>query len=216
MQTAASPRNCRRGAKRLSSPNGPRRRDGWRVRGVRGRTNRRRQCCGLCRLRARPQGLRHEEWISGRRARPVGRHRFSARCRHGRRCARARNASTPSCCRRSTRSDESLLDAQACAKALGIRYDKVSIEPAVAGITWGLKDMFAGTEPGITEENLQSRVRGTILMAISNKFGSHGRDDRQQERNVGRLCNSLRRHERRLQSDQGSLQDGGLCAVALA
>jgi NAD+ synthase len=68
-------------------------------------------------------------------------------------------------------SDESLLDAQACAKALGIRYDKVSIEPAVAGITWGLKDMFAGTEPGITEENLQSRVRGTILMAISNKFG---------------------------------------------
>ena len=68
-------------------------------------------------------------------------------------------------------SDESLLDAAACAKALGIRYDKVSIEPAVAGITWGLKDMFAGTEPGITEENLQSRVRGTILMAISNKFG---------------------------------------------
>jgi NAD+ synthase len=68
-------------------------------------------------------------------------------------------------------SDESLLDAQACAKALGIRYDKVSIEPAVAGITWGLKDMFAGTEPGITEENLQSRVRGTMLMAISNKFG---------------------------------------------
>jgi NAD+ synthase len=68
-------------------------------------------------------------------------------------------------------SDESLLDAQACANALGIRYDKVSIEPAVAGITWGLKDMFTGTEPGITEENLQSRVRGTILMAISNKFG---------------------------------------------
>ncbi len=68
-------------------------------------------------------------------------------------------------------SDESLLDAQACAKALGIRYDKVSIEPAVAGITWNLKDMFAGTEPGVTEENLQSRLRGTILMAISNKFG---------------------------------------------
>lgn len=68
-------------------------------------------------------------------------------------------------------SDDSLIDAQACAKALAIRYDKVSIEPAVAGITWGLKDIFAGTEPGITEENLQSRVRGTILMAISNKFG---------------------------------------------
>ena len=68
-------------------------------------------------------------------------------------------------------SDDSLIDAQACAKALGIRYDKVSIEPAVSGITWGLKDMFAGTKPGITEENLQSRVRGTMLMAVSNKFG---------------------------------------------
>ncbi len=69
-------------------------------------------------------------------------------------------------------SDESLMDAAACAKALGLRYDKISIEPGVAGITWGLKDVFAGTEPGITEENLQSRVRGTILMAISNKFGA--------------------------------------------
>ena len=68
-------------------------------------------------------------------------------------------------------SDESLMDAAACAKSLGLRYDKISIEPGVAGITWGLRDVFAGTEPGITEENLQSRVRGTILMAISNKFG---------------------------------------------
>ena len=69
-------------------------------------------------------------------------------------------------------SDASLIDAQACAKILGLRYDKVSIEPAVSGITWGLKDMFSGTAPGVTEENLQSRVRGTILMAISNKFGA--------------------------------------------
>jgi NAD+ synthase len=69
-------------------------------------------------------------------------------------------------------SDESLQDAAACAKALGIRYDKVSIEPAVAGLSWGLKDLFAGTNSDTTEENLQSRVRGTILMAISNKFGA--------------------------------------------
>lgn len=68
-------------------------------------------------------------------------------------------------------SDESLMDAAACAQALGIRYDKVSIEPAVAGLTWGLKDLFAGTNADITEENLQSRVRGTMLMAVSNKFG---------------------------------------------
>ena len=68
-------------------------------------------------------------------------------------------------------SDDSLLDAADCAKRLGIRYDKISIEPAVAGFTWGLKDLFAGTNADITEENLQSRVRGTILMAVSNKFG---------------------------------------------
>jgi NAD+ synthase len=68
-------------------------------------------------------------------------------------------------------SDESLADAAQCAKVLGIRYDKLSIEPAVAGLTWSLKDLFAGTNADTTEENLQSRVRGTILMAISNKFG---------------------------------------------
>jgi len=68
-------------------------------------------------------------------------------------------------------SDDSLLDAADCTKRLGIRYDKISIEPAVAGFTWGLKDLFAGTNADITEENLQSRVRGTMLMAISNKFG---------------------------------------------
>lgn len=68
-------------------------------------------------------------------------------------------------------SDESLEDAAQCAKVLGLRYDKISIEPAVAGFTWSLKDLFAGTNADITEENLQSRVRGTILMAISNKFG---------------------------------------------
>lgn len=68
-------------------------------------------------------------------------------------------------------SDDSLEDAAACATALGIRYDKISIEPTVAGLTWSLKDLFAGTNADITEENLQSRVRGTILMAVSNKFG---------------------------------------------
>lgn len=68
-------------------------------------------------------------------------------------------------------SDHSLLDAKACAEALGVRYDKVSIEPAVSGLTWGLKDIFDGRPADTTEENLQSRVRGTILMAISNKLG---------------------------------------------
>jgi NAD+ synthase len=48
----------------------------------------------------------------------------------------------------------------------------VAIEEPVQGFLSALGDMFEGTDEGITEENLQSRARGVILMAISNKFGS--------------------------------------------
>lgn len=66
----------------------------------------------------------------------------------------------------------SLEDAEACAKALGVRYDVVEIHSPVEGFLGALGPLFAGTEEGVTEENLQSRTRGTILMALSNKFGS--------------------------------------------
>ncbi|HRD74923.1 MAG TPA: NAD+ synthase [Hyphomicrobiaceae bacterium] len=69
-------------------------------------------------------------------------------------------------------SGDSLTDAAACAKALGVRYDTIQIAPAVEGLTAMLGPLFAGRKPDITEENLQSRVRGTTLMAISNKFGA--------------------------------------------
>ncbi|WP_132524136.1 NAD+ synthase [Rhizobium sp. BK376] len=69
-------------------------------------------------------------------------------------------------------SEDSLKDAADCAKALGCRYDIVPIEEPVTGFTSALSELFEGTDSGITEENLQSRARGTILMAISNKFGS--------------------------------------------
>ena len=69
-------------------------------------------------------------------------------------------------------SSTSLEDAAACATALGIRYDTVPIAEPVEGFVAALAPMFAGTDPGITEENLQSRARGVILMAISNKFGA--------------------------------------------
>jgi NAD+ synthetase len=69
-------------------------------------------------------------------------------------------------------SKESLQDAEACARALGCRYDIVPIFEPVEGFMSTLKPLFEGTEPGITEENLQSRARGTLLMAISNKFGA--------------------------------------------
>jgi NAD+ synthase len=69
-------------------------------------------------------------------------------------------------------SRDSLVDAEECAKLLGVRYDVVPIKAPVEGFLSALQPMFEGTPAGITEENLQSRSRGVILMAISNKFGS--------------------------------------------
>ena len=69
-------------------------------------------------------------------------------------------------------SQDSLVDAKECAALLGCRYDIVPIFEPVDGFLKSLGPVFEGTKEGITEENLQSRARGTILMAISNKFGS--------------------------------------------
>jgi NAD+ synthase len=66
----------------------------------------------------------------------------------------------------------SLDDAAEIAKNLGIRYDTVSIEPAMAAFDTMLKPIFGNALPDITEENIQSRARGMVLMAISNKTGA--------------------------------------------
>ena len=68
-------------------------------------------------------------------------------------------------------SAHSLEDATAAAQALGCRLDTVPISGAQAAVGEALAPLFAGTEPGITEENIQSRLRGLLLMALSNKFG---------------------------------------------
>ncbi|ADH88236.1 NAD+ synthetase [Ancylobacter novellus DSM 506] len=69
-------------------------------------------------------------------------------------------------------SNESLSDAAAVAEALGVRYDIVPIAESVEALEKVLAPMFDGRPRDVTEENLQSRVRGTLLMSISNKFGS--------------------------------------------
>jgi NAD+ synthase len=68
-------------------------------------------------------------------------------------------------------SQASLDDAEAVAKALGCRYDYVPITQGRAAITDTLAPLFEGTKPDLTEENIQSRLRGLLLMAMSNKFG---------------------------------------------
>ena len=69
-------------------------------------------------------------------------------------------------------SNESLSDAAACAEALGVRYDIVPIAEPVEGVEHALAKMFEGRARDIAEENIQSRARGVILMAISNKSGA--------------------------------------------
>ena len=68
-------------------------------------------------------------------------------------------------------SQESIDDAAQVAKALGVQYDVVPIESAVQGLEQSLAPVFAGLPRDVTEENLQARARGTILMAVSNKLG---------------------------------------------
>lgn len=68
-------------------------------------------------------------------------------------------------------SEASLQDAAEVARNLGCRLDRVSISGPQAAVGEALADLFAGTQPGVTEENIQSRLRGVLLMAMSNKFG---------------------------------------------
>ena len=68
-------------------------------------------------------------------------------------------------------SQESLDDAADCARLLGVRLDTVPIEPAVAAFDQMLDPTFADRTRDLTEENIQSRIRGVTLMALSNKFG---------------------------------------------
>ena len=68
-------------------------------------------------------------------------------------------------------SDATRSDARTAAQSLGVRFLEIPIEPVVDAFTQALAPAFAGTEPGLAEENVQARVRGVLLMALSNKFG---------------------------------------------
>ena len=69
-------------------------------------------------------------------------------------------------------SEESVIDARALAGNLGIKFDVINIEETFGAFLNTLHPLFKDTQSGIAEENLQARIRGTLLMALSNKFGS--------------------------------------------
>lgn len=68
-------------------------------------------------------------------------------------------------------SDHSIDDAVALAENLGVKYDTLKIHDIVDAFDDGLAGVFAGKKPDLTEENIQARIRGTLLMGLSNKFG---------------------------------------------
>ncbi|MEM9349052.1 MAG: NAD+ synthase [Pseudomonadota bacterium] len=68
-------------------------------------------------------------------------------------------------------SQDSLADARDIAERLGVHYDTVPISGPRAAVTETLAPIFNGADPDVTEENIQSRLRGLLLMAMSNKFG---------------------------------------------
>ena len=68
-------------------------------------------------------------------------------------------------------SSETRRDARRLAENLGTRFFEIPINDVVSALDGALADLFAGTEPGLAEENIQARIRGVILMALSNKFG---------------------------------------------
>ena len=69
-------------------------------------------------------------------------------------------------------SDHSIADARSLAAGLGIRFELIPITPAYHQFCESLQPVFSGFKPDVTEENLQARLRGATLMALSNKFGA--------------------------------------------
>jgi NAD+ synthase (glutamine-hydrolysing) len=68
-------------------------------------------------------------------------------------------------------SAETQEDARVLARHLGVELFELPIEPAMKAYDAALVDVFSGTEPGLAEENIQARIRGNLVMALSNKFG---------------------------------------------
>jgi NAD+ synthase (glutamine-hydrolysing) len=69
-------------------------------------------------------------------------------------------------------SDHSVTDAVKLAEKLGVRYDVVDIRSIFSAFTESLSGLFKGRQPDLSEENIQARIRGNLLMAVSNKFGN--------------------------------------------
>ena len=110
-------------------------------------------------------------------------------------------------------SEGSIKDAKELAENLGIEFRIIPIEPAHAAFEEMLASAFEGTQPGIAEENLQSRIRGERDPGAVEQVWLDRADDREQERAGDGIRDAGGRHGRRVRGDQGRAEDDGLPAV---
>ena len=110
-------------------------------------------------------------------------------------------------------SDHSLTDARALAANLGLRFEIVPISGAYSNLVEHLAPVFGDAAPGVTEENIQARLRGLTLDGAVEQVERPRAHHRQQERDGGRLLHPLRRHVRRAGRHQRRAQDHGLRPV---
>ena len=101
-------------------------------------------------------------------------------------------------------------DAEVLAVNLGIRFMELPIRSVYDAFEAELTGVFEGIAPDVTEENIQARIRGTLLMALVEQVRLDGAHHRQQERDRNRLLHPLWRHGGRIRGYQGCAQDDGL------
>ena len=110
----------------------------------------------------------------------------------------------------------SVEDAREMAEIFGVKYTEIAIKPVFDAFRAQLAPSFAGRAEDTTEENLQSRIRGTLLMALSNKSGAIVVTTGNKSEMATGYCDALRRHGGRLRGDQGHREDAGLPPGVLA
>ena len=100
-------------------------------------------------------------------------------------------------------SQGSVDDSVELARNLGIQVLQLPISPIMETYETTLAGAFKGYKPDVTEENIQSRIRGNLLMALSNKYGALLLTTGNKSEIGGRILYAVRRHERRLGCDRG-------------
>ena len=107
--------------------------------------------------------------------------------------------------------DHSVTDAEALAENIGMPHHTIAIKDIYNQYTESLRPVFGDLPFDVTEENLQARIRGMLVMALSNKLGLYCPQHLQQKRSGSRLWHPLRRPLRLAQRHRGPLQNRRLC-----